>query len=98
MATKKGERTPTDEDVQIAFDRLRGNGAWNGQGLLVHLALTSDGDSSRKWMEPLSDLCQKIVVWDRKGQEGTLTLTEDEVAVMDDLRRYSKKFHAALES
>ena len=83
-------RTATELDVQVAKDRLRGNGAWNGQGLLVHLALTSEKDSSRSWMEPLAELCKKVTGTD-------VVLDDEEASQLDQLTEYAKNFQSALE-
>ena len=90
----KKQRVATEVDYYLAKDRLRGTGAWNGQGLLVHLALTARKDSSREWMEPLRDLCESIVASYEDNEE--LVLTPDQADVLDDLKAYSDTFHAAL--
>ena len=89
-------RLATTEDAQIASDRLRGNGAWNGQGLLIFLAATSRRDKERSWMEPLRDLCERVLYGLEDGLQ--VELSDDEVAIFDDLITYSQKFHAAISS
>jgi hypothetical protein len=87
-------RVTTEVDVQIANDRLRGNNAWNGQGLLVHLALTSRKDSSRSWMVPLKTLCEAIVDAHDEGQ--VVELTDEQEQTIDELIQYSHDFQSAL--
>ncbi len=95
MTAKKTEgRTATVEDIALSKDRLRGTGAWNGNGLLPFLALTHRKDSSRIWMEPLRDLCQQIVNDEEDGIE--TALTAEQAATMDDLATYSATFMGKL--
>lgn len=87
-------REATPQDVQLASDRLKGNGAWNGQGLLTFLALTSRKDSNRKWMEPLKSLCERVLFASEDGVENGLS--ESEAETFDALAAYSEEFHAAI--
>ena len=80
--------------VQVCADRLKGNGAWNGQGLLVFLATTSRKDKERAWMEPLKTLCEKVVYAAEDGEE--VELSDDELASLDALVEYSNAFYANL--
>lgn len=81
--------------TQILVDRLKGNGAWNGNGLLVFLASTSRKDPERAWMEPLKDLAEKVVYAAEDG-EPFPALTDDELAQVDELIAYSNDFHSAI--
>lgn len=88
--------TVTNEQiVQVCADRLKGNGAWNGQGLLVFLASTSRKDKERVWMEPLKDLCEKVV-YAAEDSEPTPELSAQDKSTIADLLTYSATFHAAL--
>jgi hypothetical protein len=87
-------RNATVEDRNIAYARLQGLGAWNGNGLLMFLASTSKKDNSREWMEPLRDLCEKIVESVDAGE--SVKLSADEAKTMEDLHKYDAEFSAAL--
>ena len=87
-------RTVNAADIALAKDRLRGTGAWNGQGLIVHLALTSRRDPERQWMQPLADALQRIVDADEDGVE--VGLSGSDVQTLDGLAVYSDAFHAAI--
>jgi hypothetical protein len=87
-------RNPTETDIALAKDRLRGTGAWNGQGLLVHLALTSRKDPEREWMQPLADLCSRVVAAEEDGE--VLELDDDQAGIFDDMAAYSETFHEAI--
>ncbi len=84
-----------NEIVQVCADRLKGNGAWNGQGLLVFLASTSRKDRERVWMEPLKDLCEKVV-YAAEDNEPMPELSAEDEAAIGELLTYSAAFHAAL--
>lgn len=84
-----------EEIVQVCTDRLRGNGAWNGQGLLVFLASTSRKDPERAWMEPLKELCEKVV-YAAEDNEPMPELSAQDEATLADLMAYSQEFHAAI--
>lgn len=88
-------RKTTKQDVQLAADRLKGSGAWQGNGLLVFLASTSRKDSQRKWMEPLRDVCERIVNGDEDGIE--VVLSDEEAKAFDVLAQYSVDWHAAID-
>jgi hypothetical protein len=87
-------RTATSVDIALAKDRLRGTGAWNGQGLLVHLALTSRHDAERTWMEPLKVLCEQIVNDEEDGL--TTDLTAEQADTFDAMAAYADEFFAAI--
>jgi hypothetical protein len=87
---------PSDEQIiGVLRDRLRGNGAWNGQGLLMFLATTSRKDPERVWMEPLKALAERVVYANEDG-EPMPALSDDEMAQVRDLIAYSDAFHTAL--
>jgi hypothetical protein len=89
MATDK-------EIIQICADRLKGNGAWQGNGLLVFLATTSRKDREREWMEPLKALCESVV-YAAEDNEPMPELTDDDLQTINELLSYSVQFHANLE-
>ena len=94
-----GQLTPMGRNqariIQVLSDRLKGNGAWNGQGLLVFLATTSRKDKERLWMEPLRDLAVKVV-YAYEDNEPIPELTQEELEQVDQLIDYSEAFHAAI--
>lgn len=83
------------EIVQACRDRLRGNGAWNGQGLLPFLALTSRKDPERVWMEPLKELCERVVFSVEDGLE--VVLSDEEAETLSGLVELSRTFQARLD-
>lgn len=87
-------REATPEDVQIARDRLRGNGAWNGNGLDIFLVSTNRKDPERKWMEPLQVLCKRVFFADEDKEPNSLT--SEEAEKFDEMLAYSAAFHAAI--
>lgn len=88
-------RNATAEDRSVAHARLVGLGAWNGQGLLSHLAETSSRDPSRKWMEPLRDLCLRVRESVDSGK--FIKLSASEASSLDELQSYALTFASALE-
>lgn len=88
-------RTATVEDRNIAHARLQGLVAWNGNGLLTFLASTSKGDKERLWMEPLRDLCERIV--EGQDQGNPVKLSAEDARTIDELHTDWADFTSALE-
>lgn len=88
-------RTASPRDAEVCADRLKGNGAWNGQGLLTFLAMTSRKDKVRADLEPLKALCE-AVVYPYEDNEPMAELTDEQEAIVDAMLVYSNEFHDAI--